>query len=258
MTDGKRLSGEVMLVTGGSNGIGRAVVERAVAEGAAVAVLDLEAYPGSPGRAAGGGPGAGVHSVVCDVTDESAIGAAVDEVAAALGPVSVLVNCAGKNAYGDVGAMTSAEWDAFFALDLKAAWLCARAVLPHMRSLGRGAIVTVASVHAHLTSEGYFPYAAAKSGLLGLSRSMALDLGPENIRVNTVSPGYTLTRLVDEYLDQLGDRGRRDELDAKHALRRMGRTEEVAAVICFLASAEASFVTGADWIVDGGLSARFA
>jgi len=142
-------------------------------------------------------------------------------------------------------------------VDLKGAWLCAKHVLPGMVAAGGGAIVNVASIHARMTVAGMFPYAAAKSGLVGLTRSLALDYGPRGVRVNALSPGYTRTRLVEEYLERQPP-GARDRVLEVHPLGRIGEPAEIAAVACFLLSAEASFVTGAEWAVDGGLSARFA
>lgn len=248
-----RLDGELVVVTGGASGIGRAVAEVALREGAAVAVLDLAETEAPVGTRNGKFLG-----IKADVTDEIAVQGAFERLAAELGPPTVLVNNAGRNSYGDIKTMSSEQWDSFFALDLKAAWLCVKHALPSMRSIGRGAVVNVTSVHAHMTAEGSFPYAAAKSGLLGLTRSMALDLGPHGIRVNSVSPGYTRTRLTEEYFTLSDDPQLRQSVDSKHALRRIGEPEEIARVICFLASREASFVTGADWTVDGGISARFA
>ena len=121
----------------------------------------------------------------------------------------------------------------------------------------RAAIVNIASIHAHLTTNGFFPYAAAKSGLIGLTRSIAIDLGPYGVRVNSVSPGYTRTRLVDE-ASRCRDRAPRSGCSAYTRCGRIGTPAEIAEVVCFLASDAASFVTGADWAVDGGLSVRFA
>ena len=109
--------------------------------------------------------------------------------------------------------MTEAEWDRFFDVDLKAAWLAAKHVLPHMVRAGRGAIVNVSSLHAFATLDGFFPYAAAKSGLVGLTRSLALDYGPHAIRVNVVAPGFVRTRLVQESIDRAEDRGGRRARD---------------------------------------------
>jgi NAD(P)-dependent dehydrogenase (short-subunit alcohol dehydrogenase family) len=173
------------------------------------------------------------------------------------GPVTGLVNNAGRNSYADAVTMTERDWDDVFSVDLKAAWLVARQVLPGMIALKRGSIVNIASIHADMTYPGFFPYAAAKSGLVGLTRSMALDMGKHQIRVNALSPGYTETFLVKEFFEK-NDPGLRQKVLDVHPLARMGQPSEIANCVAFLLSDEASFVTGANWRADGGLSARFA
>jgi NAD(P)-dependent dehydrogenase (short-subunit alcohol dehydrogenase family) len=126
-----------------------------------------------------------------------------------------------------------------------------------MKERKKGSIVNIASIHARLTTKGMFPYAACKSGLVGLTRSLALDLGPDGIRVNAVSPGWTRTRLVQEVLDQHDPSYAQQVLDS-HPIGRIGEPAEIAEVICFLASDAASFVTGSEWSADGGLGARYA
>ncbi len=184
-----RLDGKIAIVTGGARGIGRAIVEKFALEGATVAVFDVLGDAGPR----------------VDVTVDADVAAGVRRVEHEFGRVDVLVNNAGVNAYYDATAMTEAEWERVFAVDLKGAWLCAKHVLPGMAQRGRGAIVNIASIHASLTIAGMFPYAAAKSGLVGLSRSLALDYAPKGIRVNVVSPGWTRTHLVDEWFARQPD-----------------------------------------------------
>lgn len=194
-----------------------------------------------------------------DVGDEQDVRRFVATCAEQLGPPTVLVNNAGRNANFDAETMTEAEWDAFFAVDLKSAWLCAKHVLPHMRAHGGGAIVNVSSIHASATLEGFFPYAAAKAGLAGLTRSLALDHGRHNVRVNCLCPGFTDTRLVRESMDRSADPAAAERaMVAGVALGRIATPDEVAATIAFLASDDASYVTGATLYVDGGLTARRA
>ena len=257
MTDGM-LSGEVVLVTGAARGIGLACAQVAAAEGATVALVDVLDDELAEVTAHMREQGHRVVSERMDVTDPESVAAAVSAITAQVGEVTVLVNNAGRNAYADATTMTLREWDAVFDVDLKGAWLVARAVLPAMKQRRHGAIVNIASLHAKLTCAGMFPYAAAKAGLVGMTRSLALDVADHGIRVNAVSPGYIGTDLVEEYFDQHDDPAVREQALSVQPLGRLGTPEDVAQVVCFLGSGRAAFVTGADWAVDGGLGVRFA
>jgi NAD(P)-dependent dehydrogenase (short-subunit alcohol dehydrogenase family) len=253
-----RLEGRVVLVTGAAQGIGEAIALSALAKGAQVAMLDLD---GDRVRAAAQATGAADRCLPlpADVRDETAVATAVAQVSATFGAVDVLVNNAGVNVRHDATTMTQEEWDDVFSVDLKGAWLCCKHVLPAMRQRRRGSIVNIASIHARLTTAGMFPYAAAKSGLVGLTRSLALDVAPEGIRVNAVCPGWTHTRLVDEAYALAPDPvAAQRAVHAAHPMGRIGTPAEIANVVTFVASDEASFMTGTEIYVDGGLSARFA
>jgi NAD(P)-dependent dehydrogenase (short-subunit alcohol dehydrogenase family) len=254
-----RLAGKVAVVTGGAQGIGRAIVEKFAREGARVAFLDREEAAGAAAARELDGGGAAVAFLRADVTRELEVKAAVDEVVRREGRLDVLVNNAGVNAYADATEMTEAEWDGVFAVDLKGAWLCAKHALPAMKRAGSGSIVNIASIHANLTIAGMFPYAAAKSGLVGLTRSLALDHAPHNIRVNAVLPGWTRTRLIEEWFRKQPDPAEAERrVLAVHPLGRLSTPMEVANLVAFVASDEASAITGAALAVDGGLGARFA
>ena len=252
----QRLEGQHVLVTGGARGIGEAIVEKSLREGASVSFVDVE-IAAAAALVARLGVGDRLVFRKADIRSAEEIGRAVLETRAALGPVTGLVNNAGRNSYADPVAMTEAQWDDVFSVDLKSAWLVARAVLPDMIAARRGSIVNIASIHADMTYPGMFPYAAAKSGLVGLTRSLALEMGPHQIRVNALSPGYTETALVSEFFER-SDPALRAKVLEVHPMGRMAQPFEIANCAVFLLSEEASFVTGANWRADGGLGARFS
>ena len=256
MGDRSVVDGEIAVVTGGARGIGKAVAELFLADGASVVFCDLEPDLGHEVEQQ---LGARAKFVAADVSVEADVVSVIDTCVQSFGPPSILVSNAGVNANFDATTMTTDDWDRFMGVDLKAAWLFAKHVLPHMRAAGRGAIVNVASMHAFVTLEGFFPYAAAKSGLIGLTRSLALDYGPHGIRVNAVASGFIRTRLVQASLDRNPDPAAAERtMVAGVALRRIGEAAEVAKAIRFLASDEASYITGTTIHIDGGLTARRA
>jgi NAD(P)-dependent dehydrogenase (short-subunit alcohol dehydrogenase family) len=252
-----RLAGRVAFVTGGAQGIGRAIVERFLAEGAQVALVDIDQIAAAETIAALG-PNDYLLSLMCDVTSEREVQDAVATTIERFGGLDILINNAGMNAYGDATTMTEGDWNRLFDVDLKASWLCAKHALPALAASGRGSIVNIASIHALMTIKGFFPYAAAKSAILGLTRSLALDYGTSNVRANAVCPGYVRTRLVQEWFDLQDDPGVEARVIEQQPLGRIGEPAEVASLVAFLASDESSYMTGAVISIDGGLSARFA
>jgi NAD(P)-dependent dehydrogenase (short-subunit alcohol dehydrogenase family) len=254
----RSLTGEVAIVTGGGRGIGRAIVELFIQHGAAVVFCDRDREAGRSAEE-NLGPDAPAAFHPADVSREEDVAAVVRLCVQRFGPPSILVSNAGVNANFDATEMSEQEWDEFFGIDLKAAWLAAKHVLPHMKGAARGSIVNISSLHGYVTRPGFFPYAAAKSGLIGLTRSLALDYGPHGIRVNAVAPGFIETRLVRQSIELAEDRAAAERaMVSGVALGRIGDPAEVAHVVRFLASAEASYVTGASLLVDGGLTARRA
>lgn len=252
-----RLEKAHIFVTGGAQGIGAAIVEKCLKEGARVSFIDLDEARSRDLVAKLSAWPSRVSFWQGDVRSADDIARAHGAAKAAFGPVTGLVNNAGRNSYADPVAMTEDQWDDVFAVDLKSAWLCARAVLPDMLAAKAGSIVNIASVHADHTYPGMFPYAAAKSGLVGMTRSLALEVGPSQIRVNALSPGYTKTPLLKDWFAMQPAEKQREVLGV-HAMGRLAEPAEIANCAAFLLSEEASFVTGANWRVDGGLGARFA
>jgi NAD(P)-dependent dehydrogenase (short-subunit alcohol dehydrogenase family) len=257
----KLLENKVAVVTGGAQGIGRAIVEKLCREGAYVAFLDRDKLRGKKTetelRARVGADA--LQFLPCDVSSVTEVEAATAEVVSKRERIDVLVNNAGVGAYFDAAEMSESQWDSVFAVDLKGIWFCIRSVLPGMRRARSGSIVNISSIHSRMTHKGMFPYAAAKSGVIGLTRSLALDEGSHGIRVNAVSPGYVRTQLMEEYFShQVNPAEAEQKVLDVHPLLRIGTPDEIANVVAFLSSDEASFITGAEVAVDGGLSVKFA
>jgi NAD(P)-dependent dehydrogenase (short-subunit alcohol dehydrogenase family) len=250
------LDGKSVLVTGAARGIGAAIAEAVVEDGGAVALLDID--PAGVDTAARLAELGSAHFFPCDVRSREEVDRAVADAERALGGFDGLVNNAGVNAYFDAVAMTEEDWDSVFAVDLKAAWMLAKAVLPQLIER-RGAIVNISSIQARLTLRGFFPYAAAKAGLEGLTRSLALDYAPAGVRVNVVAPGYTDTYLVQEWLSLQDDpAATMESVLANIPLGRMATPREIGNVVAFLLSDRASAITGATIAVDCGTGVRFA
>jgi NAD(P)-dependent dehydrogenase (short-subunit alcohol dehydrogenase family) len=254
----QRLPGKIAFVTGGARGIGYAIVEKFVAEGAFVSFIDVDDSLGRDAAHQLGEARGDVEFHRADVTNELEVRETIAAVIRKHEKIDVLVNNAGINAYFDATQMSEAEWDRVFAVDLKGAWLCAKYALRSMVPAGRGSIVNIASIHATMTIAGMFPYAAAKSGLVGMTRSLALEYAPKGIRVNAVLPGYTRTRLVEEWMATQPDPAEAERRTLRnHPLGRIATPMEIANVVAFVASDEASAMTGASIAVDGGLSVMY-
>lgn len=236
-----RLDGSVALVSGGARGLGAAYVRALHAAGAAVVVGDVLVEEAEH-LAADLGPG--VLAVPLDVTSEESWAAAV-EAAAALGVVDVLVNNAGIANAGRLERYGKDQWDAVIAVNLTGTFLGARAVVPGMRAAGRGSIVNISSVEGMRGDAGLHGYVASKFGVRGLTKSLAVELGPAGIRVNSVHPGFVVTPMT-------------ERLDASRQRIPLGRTatpDDVVGAVLFLASADSAYVTGTELVVDGGMIA---
>lgn len=233
------------IVTGGASGIGASVGRRLQDAGYAVAILDIQ-------EPATDAPGLVIHT---DVSDETEVRLAIEQAAAEFGRLDVLVNNAGIEIHGPVTELSSAQWDRQTAVNLRSVFLCSKYAIPHMPR--GGAIVNISSVHAIVSWPNSPAYDAAKAGIIGLTRAMAIDHGPAGIRVNAICPGYINTPLLRRSLAALGDWEQTvAEIERWHPVRRIGTPEDVAEAVLFLASDAARFITGTSLVVDGGLTAR--
>ncbi len=244
------LAGRVAIVTGGGRGLGEAIAHRLARDGATVAVLDIDGPSAEKVAAAIGAAGGAAFPVPGDVTDGAGVREAVAGVSARAGAAAVLVNNAGGfPAVRRLDEIDEAEWDRIIALNLTSAFRCARAVIPGMRRLGWGRIINIASAAARtLTNLSAAHYAAAKAGLLGLTRHLALELGPAGITVNAVAPGTTPT----ERVRRLRPPDVEAEILRAIPVGRFGAPEDTAAAVAFLASPGAGYITGVTLDVNGG------
>jgi NAD(P)-dependent dehydrogenase (short-subunit alcohol dehydrogenase family) len=239
-----RLAGKVALVTGAASGIGLACVERFAADGAKVIGADVQA--------------GAAHRL--DVRDEAAVAALVQEIARAHGRIDALVNAAGVAGGGPVHSLDASAWDRVLDVNLKGTFLVCKHVLARMLkqplSHGeRGSIVNIASIEGLEGTAGGSAYNASKGGVVLLTKNLAIDYGRSGIRSNAICPGFIETPMMESVLGSPLMAKIREQIREEHKLRRFGRPEEIASVASFLASADASFVSGQAIAVDGGFTA---
>lgn len=237
----KELQGRVALVTGAASGIGAATASLLSERGAQVVGFDIN---GDPTRSI----------AFVDVTDTPRVGAAHDKLVCAHGGVDILVNCAGVGAQTSITNVDLSEYDRTMDVNVRAAIVLAKYVLPGMIKKGSGSIVNIGSAFGLLAREDSLAYSVSKAAIIHLTRSMAVDLKDSGVRVNCVCPGLTRTAMTARLFTEDGAAMLRNNTDA-HTMRRSGRPEEIAEAIAFLASDRASFITGVALPVDGGYTA---
>ncbi|ALA19752.1 MULTISPECIES: SDR family NAD(P)-dependent oxidoreductase [unclassified Chelatococcus] len=243
------LAGKVVLVTGGGSGIGEAIVRRFAEQKSKVGFIDIKGDESRALAAELARSGATVHFEEADLTDIAALRAAVARIRSALGPVGVLVNNAAHDERHPTEEVTPEYWDDRIAVNLKHQFFAAQAVLPDMKAAGGGAIINFGSVSWMVGQGGMAAYTAAKSAVLGLTRSLARDYGPDNIRANAIAPGWIMTqRQIEKWLTPEGEA----ELMQRQCLKRKLVPDDVARVAVFFASEEASACTNQHYVVDGG------
>ena len=241
----KRFEGKVALVTGGRSGIGRACAEALARGGARVFTAQR-------------GVETQFEGIEADFLDPAAPRTVIEKVTATAGRLDILVNNAGLMREGTVLEMDEADWAATLQVNLTAPYLLTKAALPHLIE-AEGAIVNIGSIEGLGSNPRHPAYCASKAGLHGLTRAVAVDHGPDGVRCNAVAPGWIDTDLNIDFIESLGDpTAFREQIGGIHPVGRTGKPEEVGALVAWLCSAEAGFVTGQIWTVDGGRMAKLS
>ena len=254
-----RLDGKVALITGAASGMGRATAELFAAEGATVAVTDFNAALGASVVSAIEEAGGAARFWEMDVSKESSVASVVAEAAAAFGGLDILINCAGVIGVDKpTHEVTEEEWDALFAVDVKGVFFATKHAVPHLIERGGGSIVNFSSIYGLIGNDEFTPYHVAKGAVTMQTRQDAASYGRYDIRVNSVHPSTVLTPLVEgiaaEYPGGLG--AYEEMMTANQSIRRLGRPIDVAYGVLYLASDEATWVTGVNLPLDGGYTAR--
>ena len=241
----------VAIVTGGASGIGLAITERLASEGNAVAIFDRDGPAAETVAAKVSAEGGNAIGVAVDVTDRAQIDAGVAETRERLGRPTILVNCAGLDGFDPFLSISSEKWNRILAVNLTGTFDCCQAVVPDMVEAGWGRIVNISSSSAHSGQPLMTHYVAAKAGVIGFTKALALELGPKGITVNTIPPGFIDTPML-RRAEEKGLLGDVDANAARTPVRRIGRPEDIAATCAFLVRDEASYITGQVIGVNGG------
>ncbi|MBZ9668537.1 SDR family oxidoreductase [Mesorhizobium sp. B2-1-8] len=251
----ERLSGKRIFLTGAAQGIGLAIAEACLAEGAKLFLVDQDGALLDETVAGLAGPQGRVGHIAADISDGAAIAAAVRHAAVEIGPINALINNAGMNVFSTPLDATEAEWNRNFDVNVKGAWNCGKAVLPGMIASGGGAILNIASTHSFTIIPHTFPYPVAKHALLGLTKALALEYAGQGVRVNALAPGYVETQKVVDYWNSFPDPvAARAKTMALHPSGRIASPREIALAAIFMISDECPFMNAACLVVDGGLS----
>ena len=252
-----RFKNKVVIVTGSGSGIGETTAIKFAQEGAKVVIADIDAKNGETVSNKINKSNGSALFIKTNVANFETVNQMVDITLNEFGSPDILINNAGINVFGEPLNMPDSEWKKAFSVDLDGVWFGCKAVLPHMLKKNKGAIVNVASVHGIQIIPNCFPYPVAKHGVIGLTKALAVDYASKGIKINSISPGYIDTPIVERFFKTKPDpEAARKEAENHQPIKRMGTTEEIANTIMFMSSDECNYMIGANIIVDGGITLR--
>ena len=252
-----RFKNKVVIVTGAGSGIGETTAIKFAKEGAKVVIADIDPKNGKRVSDIISESNGSALFVETNVASFETVNQMVDKTSIEFGSPDILINNAGINVFGEPLNMPDSEWKRAFSVDLDGVWFGCKAVLPHMLKKNKGCIVNVASVHGIQIIPNCFPYPVAKHGVIGLTKALAVDYASKGIKINSISPGYIDTPIVERFFQaKPNPQEARKEAEKHQPIKRMGTTDEIANVIMFMSSDECNYMIGANIVVDGGITLR--
>ena len=252
-----RFKDKIVIVTGAGSGIGETTAIKFANEGASVVIADINPETGNSVSDHINNNGAKSIFLETNVAEFKSVDNMVSQTLDTFGIPDILINNAGINVFGEPLNMPDSEWKRAFSVDLDGVWFGCKAVLPHMLKKNKGSIVNVASVHGIQIIPNCFPYPVAKHGVIGLTKALAVDYAAKGIKINSISPGYIETPIIDRFFNTKPDPiAARKEAENHQPIKRMGTTDEIANTIMFMSSDECNYMIGANIVVDGGITLR--
>ncbi|PZM12533.1 SDR family oxidoreductase [Rhizobium tubonense] len=250
-----RLAGKRILITGAAQGIGLAIAKACASEGASLFLIDMDGVRLAEEAKKLKADGVSLGFATADITDVAAIESVVSQASVEIGALNALINNAGINVFAEPLALSDAEWQRCFDVNLKGAWNCCKAVLPGIIEQGGGAILNIASTHAFTIIPHTFPYPLAKHALLGMTKSLGIEYAGKGVRVNALAPGYVATQKSIDYWNSFADPEAAEAATMKlHPGGRIASSEEIALAAVFMISDECPFMNATCLTIDGGLS----